>query len=525
MRTLATKQPAKDSVKQEHHKDRGRSPLAVSGVRSLYSPLSTGMPLLQRKCACGGSCPRCQSALLQTKLKISEPSDRYEQEADHIADQIMRMPDSTVQRQAVPEEEEMIQRKAAFNQAAPSASTQESSDVLSIVHEVLNSSGQPLDLTTRTFMESRFGNDFSHVRIHTDETASRTAQDVKALAYTTGSHIVFGVGQYSPQTTSGKRLIAHELVHTMQQSSIASAPILQRQLKIPIFDEFDPCITVEDQQLCGSDAKKACEKLPFLPGCGAVCKTFGCEKPAKPDTSCPPGFRVATSSDFKGQCCRGSVDSIQNCCPPSRAALKDLRCCKGDEVVSEGQCVKPPDLPPLPPVSFCLPEQKTQSGQCCILPLIPLVNKCVQPPPPSPPPSPLPTAAELFFKLDKPALGTSLEASLSPNLTSKGQQNFEVLVKQLQVDPQLRVQLVGRASPEGSEAYNLALGRRRAELVAHALEREGIVSSRIADPPGQELRSECEPIRAGVFTCGEAGATGDADRQVMARIFRAITPP
>ncbi len=76
MRTLATKQP-KDSTQQEQHGNRARSPLIVNGGRSHnISPLLTGMPQLQRKCACGGGCPRCDDLTLQTNLKINEPGDR-----------------------------------------------------------------------------------------------------------------------------------------------------------------------------------------------------------------------------------------------------------------------------------------------------------------------------------------------------------------------------------------------------------------------------------------------------------------
>ena len=79
MKTFATKQPAKDLAPQKLSGDRTRSTLATNEMRSRnISPPSTGMPLLQRQCACGGGCPRCQEgALLQTKLKISEPGDHY----------------------------------------------------------------------------------------------------------------------------------------------------------------------------------------------------------------------------------------------------------------------------------------------------------------------------------------------------------------------------------------------------------------------------------------------------------------
>ena len=86
-----------------------------------------------------------------------------------------------------------------------------------IVHEVLSSPGQALDAGTRAFMEPRFGHDFSNVRVHTDTKAAESAQAVNALAFTVGRDVVFGEGQYVPSTGQGRRLIAHELTHTVQQ--------------------------------------------------------------------------------------------------------------------------------------------------------------------------------------------------------------------------------------------------------------------------------------------------------------------
>lgn len=101
---------------------------------------------------------------------------------------------------------------------SPLASMQDVDEVPSIVQEVLSSSGQPLDSDTRTFMEPRFGHDFSQIRVHTDEQAVESAQAVNALAYTVGQDVVFGEGQYAPETIEGKRLLAHELTHVVQQS-------------------------------------------------------------------------------------------------------------------------------------------------------------------------------------------------------------------------------------------------------------------------------------------------------------------
>ena len=91
-----------------------------------------------------------------------------------------------------------------------------------MVHEVLRSPGQPLDTATRSFFEPRFGHDFSQVRVHSDAKAANSARAVNALAYTTGKNIVFGGGRYSPETSEGQKLLAHELTHVVQQSGTSA---------------------------------------------------------------------------------------------------------------------------------------------------------------------------------------------------------------------------------------------------------------------------------------------------------------
>ena len=98
-----------------------------------------------------------------------------------------------------------------------------SAGVPSSVPQVLSSTGQPLGHQTRAFMEPRFGHDFSDVRIHADAPAARSANEVNALAYTVGRHIVFSANQYRPGTAAGDRLLAHELTHTIQQGAAGSA--------------------------------------------------------------------------------------------------------------------------------------------------------------------------------------------------------------------------------------------------------------------------------------------------------------
>jgi hypothetical protein len=145
-------------------------------TQTKVAPGRTG--ILQRKCACGthtttgGACDACSKKNEATAL----------------------------QRSAVNHE--------PMNEAPP------------IVHDVLRSSGQPLDESTRAFFEPRFGHDFSSVRVHADGRAAESAQAVKALAYTVGHDIAFNAGQYSPGTAAGQRLLAHELTHVVQQSYV-----------------------------------------------------------------------------------------------------------------------------------------------------------------------------------------------------------------------------------------------------------------------------------------------------------------
>lgn len=158
-----------------------------------------------------------KSRALQTKLKIGQPNDIYEQEADRVAEQVTRMPNPFLQRKCTKcnkDKKKILQAKESPGQVP----VNQGQDVPPVVHEVIRSPGHLLDPTTRTFMEPRFGYDFSRVRVHTGVQAAESARAVNALAYTAGQDLVFGVGQFAPGTDEGRRLIAHELTHVVQQS-------------------------------------------------------------------------------------------------------------------------------------------------------------------------------------------------------------------------------------------------------------------------------------------------------------------
>lgn len=292
-------------------------------------------PQLQRGCACGGACPKCQAeqpnqehqhlqtkraqssgmgqvarapivsdridarrkpaervqanllwhqppAYIQAKLTIGQPGDIYEQEADRVADEVMRMPDPDVretpvsaqaqspqiqrtcvecefqlQKQTVgthiqrvcsecDEELHQIQRRSEAKEEKQSIQPRSSghADVFlqsQIEEEATGSdfqkeldaekaAGSPLPNSTGQFMESRFGVDFSQVRMHTGESASRLCRAVQAQAFTVGNHIYFGAGRYNPGSSHGNALIAHELAHTLQQAphKVSSSRLSQK---------------------------------------------------------------------------------------------------------------------------------------------------------------------------------------------------------------------------------------------------------------------------------------------------------
>lgn len=195
------------------------APLQNTAAKSPFvSKSSHAGLLLQRKCACGnsassslsGECGECDKKRLQKKLSIGASNDPLEQEADRVAEQVLAAPAHT----AVSISPPRIQRSAG--QATGDAGTAPAS-----VDRVLSGSGRPLDPAIQQDMGQRFGHDFSQVRVHTGAAADQSTRDVYAHAYTVGHNIVFGAGRFAPETPEGRRLVAHELTHVVQQSGSA----------------------------------------------------------------------------------------------------------------------------------------------------------------------------------------------------------------------------------------------------------------------------------------------------------------
>jgi hypothetical protein len=221
--------------------------------------------------------------VIQTKLAIDEPGDVYEQDADRVAEQVMRTPEHELRREETssaayaPDETEQAGPDDVSLRTAPLHSGDAGRLATpSLVQDALRSGGQALDPATRAFMEPRFGYDFSQVRVHVDETAQRSARELNAQAYATGRDIVFGAGKFDPGTREGRTLLAHELTHVVQQQGSAESGA---------------------QSVASSGARIARQRNPAPaspPNAGKMLTDWLLPEPPKPQSPKPP---VSRSSD------------------------------------------------------------------------------------------------------------------------------------------------------------------------------------------------------------------------------------
>jgi hypothetical protein len=211
---------------------------------------------------------------VQAKLNIGRPGDRYEQEADRIAEQIVRASEQEEaivktesiasqvtplpRSQARPEEDSEVQAKRADGYASIGIPNLESRI------QSLRGEGRSLPPALREFFGVRFGCDFDQVRILTDARAAETAYRIGARAFTFGHSIGFAPGQYAPESSEGRRLLAHELTHVVQQTmgsgghALASEAVAETQARrsgeriaagrAPLIDARIPTGTIQRQE-------------------------------------------------------------------------------------------------------------------------------------------------------------------------------------------------------------------------------------------------------------------------------------
>lgn len=230
--------------------------MKTSAEKSSSTPSKTATPAAQPFFAKANTGSFFAPAL-QMKMTVNKPNDKFEQEADKMADKIMRMPSSTpmagkeekVQRQPaeklqkkaddkiqkaamMPEEKIQKKEKTGKGDGVPTISA----NLQTIIQTKVASGGQPLSGDVRNDMESRFNADFSKVRIHNDADSAKLNNYLSAKAFTYQNHVFFSSGQYQPGSSAGKQLLAHELTHTIQQGHAAqrSSPPVSSTVTPPV---------------------------------------------------------------------------------------------------------------------------------------------------------------------------------------------------------------------------------------------------------------------------------------------------
>jgi hypothetical protein len=188
---------------------------------------------------------------LQRRLEVGAVNDPLEAEADRAADDVMPMPNPLASVHSVPP---LVSRKCDNCEdeklhAKPNGARTQGGHAPAIVHQVLESTGQPLDPATRDFKEPRFGHSFEQVRVHEDARAVESAEAVQAKAYAVGGHVVFGRGQFRENTSEGRSLLAHELTHVVQQDG--GTQIIRRA---PDKDEEEKKRKLANRKMAGKKA-------------------------------------------------------------------------------------------------------------------------------------------------------------------------------------------------------------------------------------------------------------------------------
>lgn len=442
---------------------------------------------------------RTTESTVQPLLKVNKPFDKYEQEADTMADRVVNSSagnlsslsstgiiGKSVQRKCAHCEEE--EKRGKLMRKSEGGGTPPVSP--SFVHTLHSAQGggSVMNREAQHSMEGAFGADFSSVRIHRDSTANQLARSVSALAFTYGNDIYFKDGAYSETSTEGKRLLAHELTHVLQQGNSVNGLIqrdedteskkdrsdLSRALdkndafqQLPkfardkILDEIDKAPETITNAVLGQiiDALAPEEYKEGLKKAGEslIKQLFGNRPVTASVCTGYPGYHEGTSSTYRGQCCSSNIESAQSCCPKERMAPNESSnfCCKpGDAVGADGKCFTPEaiDLSGL-----CLPPQTLVNG-ICTLPL------------PNIPPAPKPAEP---FSLSF-SLGVIDDYDINRStINSRQREKFDTILQQIhgfmETCPASIVYITGHTDKPGTDSNNFDLGLDRAEYAKRQL--------------------------------------------------------
>lgn len=301
-----------------------------------------------------------RAGVVQAKLTVNQPGDRFEQEADQVAEKVIRIQAATdgvpprIQRMCSECEEELHRKAGPGVEAVGDG----------FKHPT--SGGRPLPHSERRFFEPRFGQDLSHVRLHTNAQANEAARAFNALAYTMRNDIVFADGQYRPGSDSGRRLLAHELVHTIQQVGAGERMVQRRigeghDLNSPRFagDLVLEAVNDDERQLESGDKGAAVRKLQqALVDADFSLPRFGVDGDFGPET------KAAVEAFQRASGLTGSnIDGIVG---PITLGLLDQRFFAGltPAGTRPGKPISPIISPPPAPAPYC-PSVPTATPPLC----------------------------------------------------------------------------------------------------------------------------------------------------------------
>ncbi len=198
------------------------------GNVSLFAPEPEATPATPPNGGDGFGNQTGGASLIQASLRVNAPDDAFEQEADSVADMVMRSPATSDNLDTTPTDP--IAALHVQRTADEGAGLSASPAVEANIAQMQSGGGSPIPAADRSFFEQRMGHDFSQIRIHTDSRAVETSQSLNARAFTVGTDIAFDAGEYQPGTESGRHLLAHELTHTIQQTGSVATKRVQRQV-------------------------------------------------------------------------------------------------------------------------------------------------------------------------------------------------------------------------------------------------------------------------------------------------------
>lgn len=469
-----------------------------------FTPVPTG--LLRRKCACGtqtagGECEECGK------------------------------------------KKQALQRKAS--------NRSQSSEVPPIVHEVLRTPGQSLDSATRSFMEPRFGHDFSGVRVHTDDKAAESARAVDGLAYSVGRDVVFGAGQYAPGAPAGRKLLTHELAHVVQQGAVrwsggalrigaADSPHEQEADRVSAGGDTATSsslggATLQRQPAGGGGPEmpkdagglflrlgengriEVLARSPGLPTVGSLGFGFRCEggkcQPVGGQDPSDVGNRTYTPQEaidlLRGK--KPGATTLADKCPADRQ-ISGLGLCCPIGMSWDAQSFSCVSATP----NLCLPAQMTPSGLCCPMgeqwnflhrrceaagtgttfPTLPPLN-----------------APPLTLKKPRSRFGTIASSTFDDFRTddatvpAKHSAALDHLASLLNIYWEVEVHIEGHTDSTADGAHNKKLSDRRAQAI-----RDELIARNVSDPARLKIKG------LGEEQPRVAPERGDADRAANRRV-------